>query len=119
MLDLIVYFFQYLFYRATRPSRLVNPRILIQTCYLILQGYADELADLAADGCKEFAKFAEELDVHGWLVKCVESTENKELQTDEVKDTLRYTVREVGPDINQFDKLLVLSVFNEKRVVSL
>lgn len=69
-----------------------------------MQGYADDLND---PDHADFAKFAEETEVSQWLAKALESTENKELQTEEVKDTLRYTLREVGLEMFSITLLII------------
>lgn len=74
-------------YRASTKSKLLSPKMVIQVCYLIMQGYQDDIMTNESD----FAKFAEELDFVGLLQKALEPA-NEELKTKELSEYIQYTL---------------------------
>lgn len=73
--------------RASTKSKLLSPKMVIQVCYLIMQGYQDDIMTNESD----FAKFAEELDFVGLLQKALEPA-NEELKTKELSEYIQYTL---------------------------
>eukprot|EP00095_Tigriopus_kingsejongensis_P008844 maker-scaffold15_size728074-snap-gene-2.18 protein:Tk08844 transcript:maker-scaffold15_size728074-snap-gene-2.18-mRNA-1 annotation:"ubiquitin-protein ligase e3 component n-recognin-" len=73
--------------RASGESKLLAPKMVIQICYLVMQGYQDNIMSNESD----FAMAAEEIDLVGLLNKALDPV-NPELKTKEISEHIQYTL---------------------------